>query len=246
MSTNNMAHRICFEDNHLCLVYKNSGEPVQGDSSGDMALVDTFKNYIKQRDAKPGAVFCGLVHRIDRPVSGVLILAKTSKALSRLSQAFQKREVIKEYLAIVPRRDIPETQLLCHYLIRNTKQNKSYVVDSNQNGAQRAELEYNIMVKWDHYMLLQIKLFTGRHHQIRAQLAHIGIPIKGDLKYGAQRSNPDGNILLHSYHIKFKHPVKDEWISHYALPREANPSWDLTRLYFLNSKPNTSDKPNYY
>jgi 23S rRNA pseudouridine1911/1915/1917 synthase len=162
--------------------------------------------------------------------------------LSRLSQAFQKREVIKEYLAVVPRKDLPETQRLCHYLIRNTKHNKSYVVDSNHNGAQRAELEYNILVKWDHYMLLHIKLFTGRHHQIRAQLAHMGIPIKGDLKYGAQRSNPDASILLHSYHIKFKHPVKDEWVSYQTLPREKNPLWDLTRLFFLNSKPEGVDK----
>lgn len=227
--------RICYEDNHIWIVYKKPGEPVQGDSSGDLPLVEHIKTYIKHRDSKPGAVFCGLVHRIDRPVSGLLILAKTSKALSRLAHAFQKREVIKQYLAIVPRKSIPESQLLRHYLARNTKQNKSYIVNSNHPGAQLAELQYDVLVSWDHYMLLNIKLFTGRHHQIRAQLAHMGIPIKGDLKYGAQRSNANGCIHLHSYYIKFKHPVKDEWIEQTILPRESDPLWGLTRTYFTNT-----------
>ena len=226
---------ICYEDNHLWLVYKQPGEPVQADRSGDTPLIERIKSHIKHRDQKLGAVFCGLVHRIDRPVSGLLVLAKTSKALSRLNQAFQNRSVSKEYLAVVPHTHAPERSLVTNYLLRNTQQNKSYICKPNTPKAQLAELEYETLAVWERYRLLKIRLFTGRHHQIRVQLAALGMPIKGDLKYGATRSNPDGSIHLHSYFLKFKHPVRDELLEQYCVPLHSDPLWKLARTFVTSN-----------
>lgn len=207
-----MEEQIAYEDNHLLVVNKKVGQLVQGDKTGDESLLELIKNFIKKRDAKPGNVFLGLVHRIDRPTSGLVIYAKTSKALSRLTQMVKNREVEKTYWAVVPKEMIPQSQKLIHYLKKNEKNNKAIVFPKITDGAKEAILTYNVIKSLENYMLLQIDLETGRHHQIRAQLSKIGIPIKGDLKYGAPRSNPDGGINLHARMLKFIHPVTKEEI----------------------------------
>ena len=205
--------QILYEDNHLMIVNKKAGQLVQGDKTGDLSLLELIKDFIKVRDNKPGNVFLGLVHRIDRPTSGLVIYAKTSKALSRLTQMIKNREISKTYWAIVPKEMIPQSQKLTHYLKKNEKNNKAIVFPRETDGAKKAILSYNILKNLDRYSLLEIDLETGRHHQIRAQLSKIGVPIKGDLKYGAPRSNPDGGISLHARKLEFTHPVSKVLIS---------------------------------
>lgn len=205
-------NQILFEDNHLLIINKKAGQIVQGDKTGDISLLDEVKSYIKNKYSKPGNVFAGLVHRIDRPTSGIVIFAKTSKALSRLTEMLKKREIKKTYWAVVKKNEIPETQRLIHYLKKNEKNNKAIVYNHFTDQAKEAILTYTIVKKSDNYMLLQIDLETGRHHQIRAQLSAIKCPIKGDLKYGADRSNLDGSINLLARKIEFIHPVKKEKI----------------------------------
>ena len=209
---------VVYEDNHIIIVNKKSGEIVQGDKTGDRPLSDIVKDYIKEKYAKPGAVFLGVVHRLDRPVSGLVVFARTSKALSRLNKMFAEGEVHKTYWAIVKRKkgvrsqESEEWHTLEHWLVRNEKQNKSYAYDSEKPNAKKAILKYRVLSHSDNYSLLEVNLMTGRHHQIRCQLAAMGCPIKGDLKYGAPRSNPDGSISLMSRRVEFVHPVSQETI----------------------------------
>ena len=198
---------VVYEDNHIIIVSKQSGEIVQGDKTGDRPLSDIVKDYIKERYAKPGAVFLGVVHRLDRPVSGLVVFARTSKALTRLNKMFAEGEVHKTYWAIVQHRPQQDEGTLEHWLVRNEQQNKSYAYDRERPNAKRAVLKYRVIGQSDRYWLLEVRLLTGRHHQIRCQLSAMGCPIKGDLKYGAQRSNPDGSISLLARRIEFIHPV---------------------------------------
>ena len=208
--------KVVYEDNHIIIVDKCSGEIVQGDKTGDKPLSDTVKEYIKQKYNKPGNVFLGVVHRLDRPVSGLVVFAKTSKALSRLNDMFRTGDVHKTYWAIVKRRDIATEGTLTDWLTRNERQNKSYAHEREVPGAKKAVLKYKVRAVADNYMLIEVTLLTGRHHQIRCQLSHMGCPIKGDLKYGAPRSNPDGSISLLSRRVEFVHPVSKENIVAYA------------------------------
>jgi len=196
--------RILYEDNHLLILNKRSGEIVQGDKSGDEPLSETLKAFIAQRDGKPGQVFMGVPHRLDRPVSGVVVFAKTSKALERLNAMLREGGIHKTYWALSAGKPPKESDILTDFLIRNEAQNKSYV---SKNGKE-ARLKYTLIQTTERYYLLEVELYTGRHHQIRCQLAHMGCPIKGDLKYGAKRSNPDGSISLLARRIQFIHPVK--------------------------------------
>ncbi len=196
--------RILYEDNHIIVFNKRTGEIVQGDKTGDEPLSETLKAFIAQRDSKPGQVFMGVPHRLDRPVSGVTLFAKTSKALERLNEMLRKGEVHKTYWALTAGKPPKPSDTLTDYLTRNEAQNKSYV---SKNGKE-ARLKYTLIQSTDRYYLLEVELYTGRHHQIRCQLAHMGCPIKGDLKYGAKRSNPDGGICLLARRIQFIHPVK--------------------------------------
>lgn len=209
-TTLNFDSQIVFEDNHLLIINKKAGQLVQGDKTGDASLLDIIKNFIKKRDQKPGNVFLGLVHRIDRPTSGLVIYAKTSKALTRLTQMVKNREIRKTYWAVVAKEMIPQSQRLVHYLQKNEKTNKSTVFIKPTENAKEAILNYQILKSLDNFQLLEIDLETGRHHQIRAQLSKIGVPIKGDLKYGAARSNADGGIHLHARRLEFIHPVTKE------------------------------------
>ena len=202
-----MEEQIVFEDNHILVINKAAGQLVQGDKTGDLSLLDLIKDFIKKRDHKPGNVFLGLVHRIDRPTSGLVIYAKTSKALSRLTQMVKNREIKKTYWAVVPKVDIPKSQRLVHYLQKNEKNNKATVFPKVTEGAKDSILNYEVIKILDNFQLLEVDLETGRHHQIRAQLSKIGVPIKGDLKYGSVRSNPDGGIHLHARKLEFLHPV---------------------------------------
>lgn len=202
-----LEERILFEDNHLIIVNKLPSEIVQGDKTGDVCLLDDVKSYIKDTYNKPGNVYAGLVHRIDRPVSGAVIFAKTSKALSRMTVKIKERQFSKTYLAIVKNKPPKDADELSDYMVKNESQNKSYIVSSSTKGAKLAQLRYRVIGASDSYYLLEVELITGRHHQIRAQLAHIGCPIKGDLKYGFPRSNPDASICLHAYKIVFEHPT---------------------------------------
>ncbi len=205
--------KVVYEDNHVIIVYKESGEIVQGDKTGDEPLSDIVKRWLKEKYQKPGNVFLGVVHRLDRPVSGLVVFAKTGKALTRLNDMFRKGEVHKTYWAITqqaPR--IPEGTLH-HWLVRNEKQNKSYAYDHEVSQGKEALLRYRLIGQSERYYLLEVNLLTGRHHQIRCQLAAMGCPIKGDLKYGARRSNPDGSISLLSHHVEFTHPVSHNLIS---------------------------------
>jgi 23S rRNA pseudouridine1911/1915/1917 synthase len=199
--------RVLFEDNHLILVNKCAGEIVQGDKTGDVPLIEKVRIYLKIKYNKPGNVFCGLVHRIDRPVSGIVIFAKTSKMLARMNLLLRERKISKIYWAIVENKPLEEEKRLIHYLQKNEKLNKSFVSPIEKEGYQKAELSYKTISELKNYTLLEVELFTGRHHQIRAQLASCKIPIKGDLKYGAKRSNPDGSISLHARKVIFEHPV---------------------------------------
>ena len=202
---------VLYEDNHIIAVNKTCNEIVQGDKTGDTPLSETVKAYIKEKYNKPGEVFLGVPHRLDRPTSGVVLFARTSKALTRLNEMFKSHEQIKKtYWAIVqgaPR--VPETRLE-NWLIRNEQQNKSYIAKPSANNAKMAILNYKTLVRGENYTLLEIDLETGRHHQIRCQLAAIGCPVKGDMKYGAKRSNPDGGICLHARKIEFIHPVSKQ------------------------------------
>lgn len=203
---------VVYEDNHIIIVNKTASEIVQGDKTGDVPLSETVKQYLKEKYAKPSNVFLGVVHRLDRPVSGLVLFAKTSKALSRLNEMFKANEVKKTYWAVVKNRPPQEEGELVHYLVRNEKQNKSYASDTEKPGSKRAVLHYRLIGASQNYYLLEIDLKTGRHHQIRCQLARMGCPIKGDLKYGFPRSNPDGSICLHARFVRFIHPVSKELI----------------------------------
>lgn len=222
--------QVVYEDNHIIVVYKESGEIVQGDKTGDKPLSDLVKDYIKEKYAKPGQVFLGVVHRLDRPVSGLVVFARTSKALARLNEMFRKGDVHKTYWAIVQTPSegkgissatvpedsssgSPEWKEISSWLVRNEKQNKSYSYNREVPNSKKAILKYRRLKKGDNYDLLEVQLLTGRHHQIRCQLASIGAVIKGDLKYGAKRSNPDGSISLLARHIEFVHPVSKQLIS---------------------------------
>lgn len=217
------ASDILYEDNHLLILNKRVGEIVQGDKTGDVPLPEIVKEYIKVRDNKPGNVFCGVIHRLDRPVSGAVVFAKTSKALSRMNELVKGCDFHKTYWAIVKfsdRRPAPEGHLE-DWLLRNEKQNKSYVVKANTSGAKLASLDYRLLsVSEGGYGLVEVDLHTGRHHQIRCQLSHAGMVIKGDLKYGSPRSNKDAGISLHARKITFEHPVKHEQITVEAPPPE--------------------------
>ena len=208
--------RVVYEDNHIIIVYKESGEIVQGDKTGDTPLSETVKQYIKEKYQKPGAVFLGVVHRLDRPVSGLVVFARTSKALTRLNNMFRDGEVHKTYWAIVESEKLKvkseEFVTAEHWLTRNEQQNKSYAYDHEVPRSKKAILRYRLIGHSDRYSLVEVQLLTGRHHQIRCQLAAIGCPIKGDLKYGARRSNPDGSISLLSHRVEFVHPVSKETI----------------------------------
>lgn len=204
---------VIYEDNHIIVVNKESGEIVQGDKTGDTPLSDCVKDYLKRKYQKPGNVFLGVVHRLDRPVSGLVVFAKTSKALSRLNEMFRKGEVHKTYWAIVKNAPKEPSGRLAHWICRNEKQNKSYAYNSEVSGSKKAVLDYRLLASGDNYHILEIRLLTGRHHQIRCQLSAMGSPIRGDLKYGAQRSNPDGSISLLSRHVEFVHPVSKELVS---------------------------------
>ena len=216
--------QVIYEDNHIIIVSKRSGEIVQGDKTGDEPLGESVKRYIKEAYAKPGNVFLGVVHRLDRPVSGLVMFARTSKALPRLNKMFAGSDVHKTYWAIV--KDMPpKTEgTLIHWLVRNEKQNKSYAYDKEVPNSKRAELDYKVIGRSDNYYLLEVNLKTGRHHQIRCQLAKMGCPIKGDLKYGSKRSNPDGSICLHSRRMEFIHPVSQKQITVEA-PVPNDPLW---------------------
>ncbi|MBR4389409.1 MAG: RluA family pseudouridine synthase [Prevotella sp.] len=214
--------QVVYEDNHIIIVHKESGEIVQGDKTGDRPLAETVKDYIKAKYNKPGNVFLGVVHRLDRPVAGLVVFARTSKALTRLNEMFRKGEVEKTYWAITsccPEQ--PEGDLV-NWLVRNERQNKSYAYDREVPQSKEARLHYKVIAHSERYHLIEVRLFTGRHHQIRCQLAHMGCPIKGDLKYGAPRSNPDGSISLLSRYIQFTHPVSKKNITIAAqLPADA-------------------------
>lgn len=203
---------ILYEDNHIIIVNKASGEIVQGDKTGDKPLVEILKDFIKERDSKPGNVFMGVVHRLDRPVSGVVVFAKTSKALSRLNAMFASGDVHKTYWAISRNRPSEPQAELRHWIKSVERNNKSYASTSPAKDAKEARLAYRLIASSDRYHLLQVRLMTGRKHQIRVQLSSIGCPVKGDLKYGDKRSNPDGSISLHARNIKFIHPVSGKEI----------------------------------
>lgn len=210
-----------YEDNHIIIVHKECGEIVQGDKTGDTPLSESVKHWLKEKHAKPGNVFLGVVHRLDRPVAGIVVFAKTSKALKRLNDMFRKGEVSKTYWAIVQNAPEKQDETLINWLVRNEKQNKSYVHENEVPNSKKAILHYKVLGSSDHYTLLEINLQTGRHHQIRCQLAHMGCTIKGDLKYGARRSNPDGGISLLARRIEFVHPVSHDKIMVEApLPNE--------------------------
>lgn len=206
--------KILYEDNHIIIVNKAVGEIVQGDKTGDRSLSEDIKSYLKEKYGKQGNVYLGVVHRIDRPVSGCVLFAKTGKAAARLSEMVKQRDFHKEYLAITYAKPSPPNGTITGYMVKNEKQNKSYIVNPESNkSAVYAELNYKYLTSSDRYHLIGIELITGRHHQIRAQLASIGCIIKGDVKYGAQRPNPDTSIGLHAYKIEFVHPVKKKIIT---------------------------------
>jgi 23S rRNA pseudouridine1911/1915/1917 synthase len=226
MSTTLASLDILYEDNHLIVVNKRVGDLVQGDQTGDAPLPDLIKSYLKEKYNKPGEVYLGVVHRLDRPTSGAVIFAKTSKALARMNQLFVDKKVNKTYWAAVQSQPEIPSGTLIHWLVKNPKNNKSAVYNTTHGEAKRAVLHYHIMQSFDHYSILSVTLETGRHHQIRAQLAAIGSPIKGDLKYGFDRSNANGGIHLHARQLEFVHPVTKIPISIEA-PLPKDPIWDL-------------------
>ena len=221
--------QVLYEDNHIIIVSKRAGEIVQGDKTGDVPLSDIVATYLKEKYSKPGNVFVGVPHRLDRPVSGIVVLAKTSKALSRLNEMFRVGSVDKRYLAIVKNKPQNPEGRLENWLVRNEKQNRSYAYDKEVPNSKQAILKYRLVASSVNYHLLEVELLTGRHHQIRCQLAKMGCPIKGDLKYGAERSNPDGSISLHAYHVMFEHPVSHEMIDVKA-PLPDDPLWQSFNL----------------
>jgi 23S rRNA pseudouridine1911/1915/1917 synthase len=237
MNREDIANDILFEDNHLLIVNKRPSQIVQGDKTGDEPLSETLKEFIRIRDHKPGKVYLGIVHRLDRSVSGVLIFAKTSKALTRLNNMLKEGEINKTYWAIVQNPPGEEKGHLAHYLRRNEQKNKSFAYEKPVDHSKKAELLYEVIGKSDRYYLLEIRLLTGRHHQIRAQLAKIGCPVKGDLKYGFDRPNPDRSIHLHSRKVELVHPVNKEKLSILANPPD-DPLWN----YFLQN--NHGARPN--
>ncbi|WP_136465653.1 RluA family pseudouridine synthase [Flagellimonas onchidii] len=212
--------QVLYEDNHLIVINKRSGDIVQGDKTGDAPLSEVVKEYLKKKYNKPGNVYLGVVHRLDRPTSGIVLFAKTSKALPRLNKLFAEGKAKKVYWAVVKNPPEQERGTLEHWLVRNPKQNKSYAYEKEVANSKKAILDYSIRKKLDSYSLLEINLKTGRHHQIRAQLAAVGCHIKGDLKYGAQRSNKNGGIHLHARSLALEHPVKKETILFEAAPPE--------------------------
>lgn len=218
---------VLYEDNHVIIVNKAAGEIVQGDKTGDAPLSDAVKAYIKEKYHKPGEVFLGVVHRLDRPVSGVVVFARTSKALTRLNEMFRNGKVKKTYHAMVCAHPATDEALLTHWLTRNEKQNKAYAHQREVPGSKKAVLDYRLIGTSERYFLLEVNLHTGRHHQIRCQLAAAGCVIKGDLKYGARRSNPDGSISLHARHVEFEHPVSHQNISVEAPYPEADKLWQV-------------------
>ncbi|WP_315162887.1 RNA pseudouridine synthase [Capnocytophaga leadbetteri] len=225
LTTNAENVDVLYEDNHVIGINKRVGDIVQGDKTGDIPLSEHLKAYLKKKYNKPGEAYLGVVHRLDRPTTGVVLFAKTSKALSRLNAMFaDKAQVQKTYWALVDAMPLATEDTLTHWLVRNEKQNKSVAHNKEVQQSKKAVLHYKLLKSFDHYHLLEIDLITGRHHQIRAQLAAIGLHIKGDLKYGAKRSNPDGGICLHAYKLTFEHPVKKEVIS-----IEAAPNWQLSK-----------------
>ncbi len=203
---------VLFEDNHLIIINKRSGILVQGDKTGDKTLLQNTKEFLKKKYNKPGDAFLGLIHRLDRPTSGVVIFAKTSKALTRLNLLFKEKKINKIYLAITEKSEVKTSGKLENWIIKNSKQNKSYIRQKKTTGSKLAKLEYNLIKELKNYLLMEINLETGRHHQIRAQLSEIGFTIKGDLKYGSKRSNKDGSIDLHAYEINFDHPVNKKLV----------------------------------
>lgn len=205
--------QVVYEDNHIIAINKRVGDIIQGDKTGDKPLSEIVKEYLKINYNKPGNVFLGVVHRIDRPTSGIVLFARTSKALTRLNRMFKSGEIDKTYLAVVKSKPEPEQDRLTHWLKKNPKYNRSKAYDSEIEGSKESILNYKLKSKIDRYYCLEIELETGRHHQIRCQLSHMGWPIKGDLKYGYPRSNPDAGIHLHAWRITFIHPVKKEKIS---------------------------------
>ena len=221
---------ILYEDNHLLVVNKHCGDLVQPDPSGESALEDQIKAYLKVRDAKPGAVFLGVVHRIDRPVSGAVLFAKSSKALTRLNEMLRQGRIRKSYWALTEQTPSPEEGELHHYIVRDARNNRSRAYDAPKPESKEALLRYRTLGRGTHYTLVEVELLTGRHHQIRAQLSKIGCPIRGDLKYGARRSNPDGGISLHSRRVEFEHPVRREPLSVTA----PVPAGDNLWAYFEN------------
>ena len=222
--------QVVYEDNHIIIVSKEAGEIVQGDSTGDRTLADDVKAYIKERYAKPGAVFLGTVHRLDRPAQGLVIFARTSKALSRLNEMLRRGGMIqKTYWAVTAGRPVCDAGRLEQFLVRNPKNNKTYVSHEGAKDAKRAVLDYRLIARSDRYNLLEIDLLTGRHHQIRCQLAAMGCPIKGDLKYGAPRSNPDGSISLLARRVRFEHPVSHVTVDVTA-PLPEDKLWKLLSL----------------
>ncbi len=232
------ASRILYEDNHIMVVNKLSGELVQPDPDGNEALEDTVKAFIKVRDNKPGNVFLGVVHRLDRPVSGALLFAKTSKALIRLNETLRSHGLRKTYWAITEQAPEPPCGTLRHHIVRDGKTNKSRCSDRPTPQSKEAILEYNLLGKSTNYALVEVGLITGRHHQIRCQLSKIGCPLKGDLKYGAARSNPNGSISLHARSISFPHPVSGETITVTAPTDASDNLWS----YFESLSINISDK----
>lgn len=226
--------RILYEDNHLIAVNKACSEIVQGDKTGDETLAQKVSDYIKQRDKKPGNVFIGICHRLDRPTSGIVIFAKTSKALSRMNALFRNSEVKKTYWAICGRQPDNSSGTLVHYLLRNQRKNMSRPVNPDTPGAKRAELGYELVAASDRYYLLRVYPATGRHHQIRAQLSAVGCPIKGDLKYGAPRSNKGGGISLHAGQVSFLHPVRKNEVVIQAPPPD-EPVWNVFASHLITS-----------
>jgi len=214
---------VLYEDNHLIIINKNCGELVHSDISGDVALEQKVKEYLKKKCNKPGEAFLGVIHRVDRPVSGIVMFARTSKALVRMNKLLQLNKIKKTYWAIV--KDLPqkEEDILIHYIVRNNKINRSHAHKTEKSGSKKAVLRYRHIASSDRYHLLEIDLQTGRHHQIRCQLAAVGSPIRGDLKYGFPRSNPNGGISLHARKIQFVHPIKNEEIEIIAKTPE---EWD--------------------
>lgn len=204
--------RILYEDNHLIAVYKLNGEPVQSDETGDEPLIERVKEFIRKRDRKPGNVFLGLIHRLDRPTSGIVLFAKTSKALSRMNEQFRNRETGKLYYAVVEAMPPEEEGALVGYLKKNAEKNKSFVFETQVKDSKRAELKYRLIGCSDRYYCVEIGLVTGRHHQIRAQFGHAGMPIRGDVKYGSKKALRDNSIMLHAGVLTFLHPVTKEKI----------------------------------